>query len=217
MRNVLKQLKQYKRQTFLCIGLTALEVIMEILMPFVTAFIIDRGLEAGNLPVVYGLGAVMVVMAFLGLIFGALAGRNAAGAAAGLSANLREAIYSNIQTFSFSNIDKFSVPGLVTRMTTDITNVQNAFMMIIRVAVRAPLNFIFSFIMCLLISPRLSSMFLIAVVFLIAVIGTIMVVTLKIFQTVREIFHPSADCSRKYGWVHRRNAGWSEGGKSLLP
>ena len=119
-------------------------------------------------PVVYGLGAVMVVMAFLGLIFGALAGRNAAGAAAGLSANLREAIYSNIQTFSFSNIDKFSVPGLVTRMTTDITNVQNAFMMIIRVAVRAPLNFIFSFIMCLLISPRLGSMFLIAVVFLIA-------------------------------------------------
>ncbi|MFR8034152.1 MAG: ABC transporter ATP-binding protein [Lachnospiraceae bacterium] len=184
MRNVLKQLKQYKRQTFLCIGLTALEVIMEILMPFVTAFIIDRGLEAGNLPVVYGLGAVMVVMAFLGLIFGALAGRNAAGAAAGLSANLREAIYSNIQTFSFSNIDKFSVPGLVTRMTTDITNVQNAFMMIIRVAVRAPLNFIFSFIMCLLISPRLSSMFLIAVVFLIAVIGTIMVVTLKIFKQV---------------------------------
>ena len=124
MRNVLKQLKQYKRQTFLCIGLTALEVIMEILMPFVTAFIIDRGLEAGNLPVVYGLGAVMVVMAFLGLIFGALAGRNAAGAAAGLSANLREAIYSNIQTFSLSNIDKFSVPGLVTRMTTDITSVQ---------------------------------------------------------------------------------------------
>ena len=184
MRNVLKQLKQYKRQTFLCIGLTALEVIMEILMPFVTAFIIDRGLEAGNLPVVYGLGAVMVVMAFLGLIFGALAGRNAAGAAAGLSANLREAIYSNIQTFSFSNIDKFSVPGLVTRMTTDITNVQNAFMMIIRVAVRAPLNFIFSFIMCLLISPRLGSMFLIAVVFLIAVIGTIMVVTLKIFKQV---------------------------------
>lgn len=114
----------------------------------------------------------------------ALAGRNAAGAAAGLSANLREAIYSNIQTFSFSKIDKFSVPGLVTRMTTDITNVQNAFMMIIRVAVRAPLNFIFSFIMCLLISPRLGSMFLIAVVFLIAVIGTIMVVTLKIFKQV---------------------------------
>ena len=187
MRKVLQQLKQYKRETFLCIGLTALEVIMEILMPFITAMIIDHGLEVSNLPAVYRYGAVMVLMAFLSLLFGAMAGKNAAGAASGLSANLREAIYTNIQTFSFSNIDKFSVPGLVTRMTTDITNVQNAFMMIIRVAVRAPLNLIFSFIMCMIISPRLSAMFLIAVVFLVIVIGTIMVVTLRIFnQVVRE-------------------------------
>ncbi len=162
MRKVLQQLKQYKRDTFLCIGLTALEVIMEILMPFITAIIIDRGLEAENLPVVYRYGALMVGMAFLALLFGAFAGKNAAGAASGLAANLREAIYANIQTFSFSNIDKFSVPGLVTRMTTDITNVQNAFMMVIRVAVRAPLN----------------------VVFLVLVIGSIMVVTLRIFSQV---------------------------------
>ena len=153
-------------------------------MPFITAMIIDKGLEVGNLPDVYRYGAIMVVMAFLSLFFGAMAGKNAAGAAAGLSANLREAIYANIQTFSFSNIDKFSVPGLVTRMTTDITNVQNAFMMIIRVAVRAPLNLIFSFAMCMIINPRLSSMFLIAVVFLVIVIGSIMVVTLKIFRQV---------------------------------
>ena len=184
MRKVLQQLKQYKRNTFLCIGLTALEVIMEILMPFVTAIIIDRGLEVSNLPVVYRYGALMVLMAFLSLIFGAMAGRNAAAASSGLSANLREAIYANIQTFSFSNIDKFSVPGLVTRMTTDITNVQNAFMMVIRVAVRAPLNLIFSFAMCMIISPRLSAMFLIAVVFLVIVIGSIMVITLKIFNQV---------------------------------
>ena len=184
MRKVLQQLKQYKRETFLCIGLTALEVIMEILMPFITAMIIDHGLEVSNLPAVYRYGAVMVLMAFLSLLFGAMAGKNAAGAASGLSANLREAIYTNIQTFSFSNIDKFSVPGLVTRMTTDITNVQNAFMMIIRVAVRAPLNLIFSFIMCMIISPRLSAMFLIAVVFLVIVIGSIMVITLKIFNQV---------------------------------
>ncbi len=184
MKKVLQQLKQYKRETFLCIGLTALEVIMEILMPFITARIIDDGLEVSNLPVVYQFGALMVVMAFLSLCFGAMAGKNAAGAAAGLSANLREAIYANIQTFSFSNIDKFSVPGLVTRMTTDITNVQNAFMMVIRVAVRAPLNLIFSFAMCMIISPRLSAMFLIAVVFLVMVIGAIMVVTLKIFRQV---------------------------------
>ena len=184
MRKVLQQLKQYKRNTFLCIGLTALEVIMEILMPFVTAIIIDRGLEVSSLPVVYRYGALMVLMAFLSLIFGAMAGRNAAAASSGLSANLREAIYANIQTFSFSNIDKFSVPGLVTRMTTDITNVQNAFMMVIRVAVRAPLNLIFSFAMCMIISPRLSAMFLIAVVFLVIVIGSIMVITLKIFNQV---------------------------------
>ncbi len=184
MKKGLRQLGKYKRDTFLCIGMTSLEVIMEILIPFITAIIIDQGLEAGNLPVVYRYGALIVVMAFLSLMFGALAGKNAAGASAGLSANLREAIYANIQTFSFSNIDKFSVPGLVTRMTTDITNVQNAFMMIIRVAVRAPLNLIFSFAMCLIISPRLSLMFLIAVAFLIAVIGAIMVVTLKIFRQV---------------------------------
>lgn len=184
MRKVIQQLGQYKRDTFLCIGLTALEVIMEILMPFVTAIIIDRGLEAGNMGVVYRYGGLMVLMAFLSLFFGAMAGKNAASAASGLSANLREAIYANIQTFSFSNIDKFSVPGLVTRMTTDITNVQNAFMMVIRVAVRAPLNLIFSFAMCLIISPSLSAMFLIAVVFLLVVIGSIMAVTLKIFRQV---------------------------------
>ena len=190
MKNILRQLKQYKRDTFLCIGLTALEVVMEILMPFITARIIDEGLEVSNLSAVYRYGIVMVLMAFLSLTFAAFAGKNAARASSGLAANLREAIYANIQTFSFSNIDKFSVPGLVTRMTTDITNVQNAFMMIIRVAVRAPLNLIFSFAMCLLISPRLSSMFLIAVVFLVIVIGSIMVVTLKIFN---QVFHKYDD------------------------
>ena len=98
-------------------------------MPFVTAMIIDNGLEVGNMSAVYRYGIIMVLMSFLSLFFGAMGGRNAASASAGLAANLREAIYANIQTFSFSNIDKFSVPGLVTRMTTDITNVQNAFMM----------------------------------------------------------------------------------------
>src|SRR5699024_9741418 len=134
-----------------------------------TAMIIEHGLEVSTLPAVYRYSIIMEFMALLCLCFGAMDGKNAAGAASGLAANLREAIYTNIQTFSFSNIDKFSVPGLVTRMTTDITNVQNAFMMIIRVAVRAPLNLIFSFIMCMIISPRLSAMFLIAVVFLVIV------------------------------------------------
>ena len=184
MRKVISQLRQYKKDTFLCIGLTAFEVVMEILLPFITAKIIDEGLQAGNMPAIYRYGALMIVMAFFSLFFGATAGKFAASASSGLSANLREAIYANIQTFSFSNIDKFSVPGLVTRMTTDITNVQNAFMMVIRVAVRAPLNLIFSFLMCLLINVHLSLMFLIAVVFLIIVLGTIMTVTMKIFNQV---------------------------------
>ena len=186
MKTVLAQLGRYRKDTFLCICFAALEVAMDILLPFITAIIIDDGLEAANLPVVYRYGALMVIMAFLGLVFGAGAGKYAASAASGFSANLREAIYNNIQTFSFSNIDKFSVPGLVTRMTTDITNVQNAFMMLIRVAVRAPLTFLFSFIMCLMINRPLSLMFLFAAVFLIIVLGIIMVVTLKIFD---EVFH----------------------------
>ena len=182
MKTVLQQIGRYRKDALLCIGFTTLEVIMEILLPFVTARIIDQGLQAANLPAVYRYGAIMVTLAFFGLVFGAAAGYFSASASAGFSANLREAIYRNIQTFSFSNIDKFSVPGLVTRMTTDITNIQNAFMMIIRVAVRAPLNLVFSFLMCLLISPKMSLMFLVAVVFLVVVLGSIMVVTLRIFD-----------------------------------
>ena len=184
MKQVLHQLGRYRKDSFACIALTALEVLMEILLPFITARIIDDGLQAQNMPIVYRYGAIMVVMACFSLLFGALAGKYAASASTGLAANLREAIYNNIQTFSFSNIDKFSVPGLVTRMTTDITNVQNAFMMVIRVAVRAPMNLIFSFLMCLSISPSMSGMFLIAVVFLVVVLGSIMAVTLKIFNEV---------------------------------
>ena len=190
MKTVLRQLGRFKRDTFWCIGLTTLEVIMEILLPFITSMLIDKGLEQQNLPAVYRYGILMVVMAFFSLCFGALGGKFAASASSGFAANLREAIYNNIQTFSFSNIDKFSVPGLVTRMTTDITNVQNAFMMVIRVAVRAPLMLIFSYAMCLIISPKLSLTFLIAVVFLIVVLGAIMLVTMKVF---REVFHKYDD------------------------
>lgn len=186
MKRVLQQVGSYRRDTFLCIGLTTLEVIMEILLPFITARLLDEGLLAAHLPAVYRYGAIMVALAFLSLIFGAVAGKFAASASSGFAANLRQAIYDNIQTFSFSNIDKFSVPGLVTRMTTDVTNVQQAFMMVIRIAVRSPLTFIFSFVMCLYINRPLSLTFLIAVAFLIVVIGGIMLITMKIFD---EVFH----------------------------
>ena len=169
MRRILQHLGRYRRDSIICILMTALEVVMEVLLPFITARIIDDGLSESNMPVVYRYGIIMIIMAFLSLLFGALAGKFAASASAGLSANLREAIYANIQTFSFSNIDKFSVPGLVTRMTTDITNVQMAFMMTIRVAVRSPLMFIFSYAMCIYINLRMSLMFLISVAFLVVV------------------------------------------------
>ena len=184
MKRVLQQIGVYKKDALLCVGLTALEVVMEILLPFITARLLAEGLEAGHLPSVYRYGAVLVVMSLLSLIFGATAGKFAASASAGLSANLREAIYAQIQTFSFSNIDKFSVPGLVTRMTTDITNVQQAFMMVIRIAVRSPLTLVFSFAMCMYINVELSLTFLIALAFLVIVIGTIMVIALRIFSQV---------------------------------
>ena len=184
VKHIMPRLGVYKRDALLCIGLTTLEVIMEILLPFITARLIAEGLEAGSLPAVYRYGAILVALALLSLAFGAAAGRFAASASSGMAATLREAIYDNIQTFSFSNIDKFSVPGLVTRMTTDITNVQMAFMMIIRIAVRSPLTLVFSFVMCMIINVELSLTFLIALGFLVVVIGTIMVITLRIFNQV---------------------------------
>ena len=178
MKRVLQQLGVYKKDALLCVGLTTLEVIMEILLPFITARLIAEGLEASNLSAVYRYGAVLVVMALFSLIFGATAGRFAASASSGLAANLREAIYANIQTFSFSNIDKSACPAWSPRMTTDITNVQQAFMMVIRIAVRSPpLSLIFSFAMCMYINVELSLTFLIALAFLVVVVGAIMVVT----------------------------------------
>ena len=182
MKLVLKQAGKYGKDAFITMGLTTGEVLLEILMPFVTAIIIDEGLQASNLSVVVRYGILMVLMAIVSLGFGALAGRFASKSSTGFAANLREAIYNKIQTFSFANIDKFSVPGLVTRMTTDITNVQWAYMMCTRMAVRAPLNLIFSFIMCLIICPQIAPTFLIAALFLIVVLGAIMVVTIRIFR-----------------------------------
>lgn len=139
---------------------TAGEVFMEILIPFVTARIIDEGIQAGDFGKICLYGGLMLLCAFISLFFGVQAGKTAADASTGFACNLREGIYENVQTFAFSNIDKYSTAGLVTRMTTDVTNVQNAFQMILRIAVRAPLMLICSFIMCFIISARLSLVFL---------------------------------------------------------
>ena len=181
---MLKQVRQYKRDSLLAPLFTGLEVLMEVLIPFVIAEIIDKGIQAGDIHQVYFYGAMMLVMAFFSLTFGILAGKYAASASAGFACNLREAIFENVQTFSFSNIDKFSTAGLVTRMTTDVTNVQNAYQMIVRIAVRAPLMMICSMVMCFVISPSLSTVFLVAIVILGAALIVIMSRASRIFNKV---------------------------------
>ena len=184
IKTLLAQVKQYKSASLLAPVFTAGEVLMEVLIPFVTASIIDKGIEAGNIHQVYWYGGIMLVMAFLSLAFGVLAGRCAAKASSGLACNLREGIYEKVQTFAFSNIDKYSTAGLVTRMTTDVTNVQNAYQMILRIAVRAPLMLICSMFMCFFISAKLSTIFLVAIVILAAGLIFIMTRTLPVFNEV---------------------------------
>ena len=184
IKTLLAQIKEYKTAAILAPIFTVFEVLMEVLIPFVTASIIDMGINAGDIQQVFFYGGIMLVMALLGLVFGALAGRYAAKASSGLACNLRESIYEKVQTFSFSNIDKFSTAGLVTRMTTDVTNVQNAAQMVLRVAVRAPLVMICSMVMCFLISTELSMIFLVAIVILAAALIFIMVKTTKVFSEV---------------------------------
>ena len=184
IQTLLAQVKQYKKASLLTPLYAALEVVMEVLIPFITAAIIDKGIEAGSIAKVYQYGALMLVFAMLSLLFGVLAGRYAASASSGLACNLREAMYDNIQTFSFSNIDKYSTAGLVTRMTTDVTNVQNAYQMILRIAVRAPFTLICSMFMCFFINVRLSLIFVVAIVILAAVLIFVMSRTTKIFDVV---------------------------------
>ncbi|WP_291246466.1 ABC transporter ATP-binding protein [Fournierella sp.] len=157
---------------------------LEVLIPFITAAIIDKGIEAGSLHEVYRYGIIMLVLAFVSLACGVLAGRFAARASSGFACNLRDGMYENIQTFSFSNIDKFSTSGLVTRMTTDVINLQNAYQMILRIAVRAPLMLICCMAMCFFINLRLSLVFLAAIVVLGGALILIMRRTIPIFDQV---------------------------------
>ena len=180
LKTLMAQIRQYKKSAILAPLCTAGEV----LIPFVTAAIIDQGIEAGNMNKIYQYGALMLVLALFSLCFGVLAARFSARASAGFACNLRDAMYCNVQTFSFSNIDKFSTAGLVTRMTTDVTNLQNAFQMILRVAARAPLMLLCSMFMCFFINVQLSLIFLVAIVVLGAALAAIMLRTTPIFDKV---------------------------------
>ena len=184
IKTPLKQVKQYKRESLLTPLFTALEVLLEVVIPFITASIIDKGIEQGNIGQVYFYGGLMLIMAFLSLLSGVLAGKYAAAASSGFACNLRDGMYENIQRFSFSNIDKYSTAGLVTRMTTDVTNVQNSYQMILRIAVRAPLMLVCSMAMCFFINGKLSLIFLAAIAVLAAALGLIMTRTTKIFDEV---------------------------------
>ncbi len=166
IKTILGRVGRYKMAALLTPVWTTAEVIMGVLIPYVTASLIDKGISAGNMPEVYRYGGLMLLMAFFSTLFGILAARFAAYSSTGLAANLREAMYTNIQRFSFSDIDKYSTAGLVTRMTTDVSNIQGAFQMLLRISFRAPLNLIFSLFMCFFINGRLSVIFLIAMVIL---------------------------------------------------
>lgn len=184
IKTILKQVRQYKKASLLSPLFAALEVVMEVLIPYITAQIIDQGIEGGDINKVYFYGICMVVMAMFSLTFGVLAGKYAANASSGLACNLRESMYENIQRFSFANIDKYSTAGLITRMTTDVTNIQNAYQMIIRIAVRAPFMLVSSMIMCFFIQPRLSMVFVVAIFFLAMILMLIVQMAMKVFDKV---------------------------------
>ena len=184
LKTLWAQVGRYKKQAILTPLFTMGEAVLEIAVPLVMASIIDDGIEAGNIGHVYRYGALMVGLAALGLLAGILAGTTAATASSGFAANLRGAMFRNIQDFSFANIDKYSTAGLVTRLTTDVTNVQNAFQMMTRMAVRAPAMMIAAAVMAVKVSPRMSVIFLVALICLIIVLPLLMIPTGKLFRQV---------------------------------
>lgn len=179
-----KQIKEYKSASLVTPIFMILEVAMEMVIPLLMASIIDDGVQAGDMKHIFVIGCYMILAAIVGLFAGVMGGKYGAKASTGFARNLREAMYENIQTFSFSNIDKFSTAGLVTRMTTDVTNIQNAYQMLLRMCFRAPVSLICAMLMAFLINARVASIYLVAVVFLGIVIIFIMRAVSKYFSEV---------------------------------
>ena len=184
IKKLASHLGEYRRAALLTPMFSALEAVMDILLPTIMAFIIDLGIEKGDMNAIVKYGLLTFAVAAIALLLGILAGKYAADASTGFAGNLRDAMYENIQHYSFSNIDKFSTAGLVTRMTTDVTNLQNAFQMMERMCVRAPVHLVFALIMAFSIGGPLALIFVVAVAFLLAVLASIMVPTFKIFDRV---------------------------------
>ena len=184
IKKLVSHLGEYKAASIKTPLFAALEAIMDVLLPTIMAFIIDQGIEKGDMNAILKYGLLTFLVAVVALALGVLAGKYAAEASTGFAGNLRDAMYENIQHYSFSNIDKFSTAGLVTRMTTDVTNVQNAFQMILRMCVRAPVHLVFAMFMAVIIGGPLSLVFVVAVAFLVAVLAAIMIPTFRIFDRV---------------------------------
>ena len=184
IKKLASHLGEYRRAAILTPMFAALEAVMDILLPTIMAFIIDLGIEKGDMNAIVKYGLLTFAVAAIALLLGVLAGKYAAEASTGFAGNLRDAMYENIQHYSFSNIDKFSTAGLVTRMTTDVTNLQNAFQMMERMCVRAPVHLVFALIMAFGIGGPLALIFVAAIAFLLAVLASIMVPTFKIFDRV---------------------------------
>ena len=184
IKKLVSHLGEYKAASIKTPLFAALEAIMDVLLPTIMAFIIDQGIEKGDMNAIIRYGLLTFLVAAIALVLGVLAGKYAAEASTGFAGNLRDSMYENIQHYSFSNIDKFSTAGLVTRMTTDVTNVQNAFQMILRMCVRAPVHLVFAMFMAVIIGGPLSLVFVVAVAFLVAVLAAIMIPTFRIFDRV---------------------------------
>ena len=184
IKKLVSHLGEYKAASIKTPLFAALEAVMDVLLPTIMAFIIDQGIEKGDMNAIIRYGLLTFLVAAIALVLGVLAGKYAAEASTGFAGNLRDAMYENIQHYSFSNIDKFSTAGLVTRMTTDVTNVQNAFQMILRMCVRAPVHLVFAMFMAVVIGGSLSLVFVVAVAFLVAVLAAIMIPTFHIFDRV---------------------------------
>lgn len=188
IKKLMNSIREYKRDSILAPVFVTLEVIMEVIIPWLMAELIDKGIDGGNMNFILKLGIMLAIVCVVSLIFGALSGKYSASASSGFAKNLRKDMFYNIQNFSFSNIDKFSTSSIVTRLTTDITNVQNAYQMIIRIAVRCPLMLVFSLIMAFNVNSELSLIFLGAIPFLGIGLFLVMSHAHPIFERVFKIY-----------------------------
>ena len=186
VKTLLKQVKEFKKDSILTPCFMILEVLMETLIPLLMGSIINEGIEAGNMTHIYVMGGAMLIAAVVGLYAGAMGGKYGARAATGFAKNLREAMFTRIQGFSFANIDKFSTAGLVTRLTTDVSNLQNAYQMILRMCIRAPFSLVIAMTASFFVSPRIASIYLVAVLILGTILAIIMKCAMKYFSHLFE-------------------------------